>query len=92
MRPLAGWVIDDCGPETSIKLKTGPIIRVPHREDLRWGDPAYIFYDHESAHIRDVLSFDQIMEDAGSEEIPWHKFDTPWELPTPEELVDYLSR
>jgi hypothetical protein len=90
--PVRGWVIDDCGPELLIKLKSGPTVQVPNRDDMRWGDPAYVLYDYESHQVRTVLSHDQFIADEGAEEIVWHELDLPWDIPTPEELIDTCAR
>lgn len=92
MKPIPGWVIDDCGPELLIKLRTGPTVAVPLRDDLRWGDPAFVLYDYESRKVNRVWSYDELVADEGAVEILWHEFDNPWELPTLEEVVEALTR
>lgn len=76
-RPIVGWVIDSSGPELSIKLKTGPIVQVPFRDDLRWGDPAFVLYDYERMRVRGVWSYAELVADDEVAEPCVHPLENP---------------
>ena len=79
MRPITGWVSDITGSELEIRLKTGPVITIPRRPDLRWGDSVRVFYDYERMEPGQILSLNSMHEMGETREAPWTEEDHPWD-------------
>lgn len=90
--PIIGWVVDSRGPELLIRLKTGPTVSIPNRDDLAWGDPVRVCYDYENMRVRQVLSLNQIHDQGIIKEVQWGEADLPWDDPEIEELLEVLTR
>jgi hypothetical protein len=86
-RGVPGWVADSCGPELTIKLRTGPTFTIPRREDLRWGDSVLVCFDHERLRPGQVISLAEAHAVRDVAEMPWIDADLPHDIPGPEELL-----
>jgi hypothetical protein len=62
------------------------------RDDLRYGDMAYVLWDYETQTVRDVLSYEQAVVDVGAADEPSYALEDPWDIPTPEEMIEFCMR
>jgi hypothetical protein len=88
MRPVMGWV-SSCkkGSELEIRLKTGPVITIPHRDDLRWGDSVRVFYDYERMRPGQIILLDKLHQMSEEVEATWDEEDHPWDEPNIDNIL-----
>jgi len=92
MRAIPAYVVGSQGPMLTIKLKTGPTIAIPRRPDLKWGDTAYVLYDYKNMCPAEVWTIEQMKQGVDVVERHWDDIDNPWEEPTIEDILAFLSR
>jgi len=90
MIPVEGWVSRIQGPELKIRLRTGPTITVPRRDDLRWGESVRVFYNYDKMRPGQILSLEQLATMREQTEITWGEEDHPWNEPNIQDIINSL--